>query len=283
MTMPDTASVPITVDSFGLTDKGRVRETNQDNFLIVAIRKAVDVRQSSLSPESLGNKFGAADAHLFVVADGVGGGPDGDRASESVVSALLAYVAETAGCYQKLTTSGEHELFERLEETVREVHGKLISDKGSRRSQAPATTLTMVLLAWPRAYFIHVGDSRAYVRRRGRLQRLTRDQTFGEYMVSLGAWTEEQAAGSKPAATLSSAVGGPDLSPVVGLVDLEPGDSILLCTDGLTGHLDDERIAVVLDQPAGAEVMSRQLVDEALAAGGRDNVAVIVVRSLPAP
>ncbi len=282
MTMPAAAGRPITVDCFGLTDKGHVRESNQDNFLIVAIRRAVDVRHSSLSAEALANKFGAADAHLFVVADGVGGGPEGDHASESVVAALLAYVAGAAGCYQKLTTSGEHELFERLEQTVREVHQKLISHPGSRRSQAPATTLTMVLLAWPRAYFIHVGDSRAYVRRRGRLQRLTRDQTVGEYMVSLGAWTEEQAAGSRPAATLSSAVGGPDLSPAVGLVDLEPGDSILLCTDGLTRHLEDDRIAAVLDQPDGAESVTRQLVDEALTAGGRDNVAVIVVRAVAA-
>ena len=93
-----------------------------------------------------------------------------------------------------------------LEETVQKVHGQLLSEAGGPHVKAPATTLTLVLLVWPRAYLVHVGDSRAYVRRRGRVQALTRDQTFGEYMVSAGAWTEEQAAHSRTAETLASAV-----------------------------------------------------------------------------
>lgn len=279
--MSDTATAPATVDSFGLTDKGKVRQTNEDNFLIVVIRKTIDVRHSSLSPEALSHRFGGSDGHLFVVADGVGGRPDGDLASERTVTAILEYVGQTAGCFRQFSAAKEHELFGRLEETVQEVHGQLMTEYGDRRRQVPATTLTMVLLVWPRAYLVHVGDSRAYVRRRGRLQRLTRDQTMGEYMVSVGAWTEEQAAASRPGATLSSAIGGTELTPVVGLVDLEPGDSIMLCTDGLIKHVSDERIAEVLAQPSGAEAASRQLVDEALADGGTDNVSVIVVRSVP--
>ncbi|MBA2706385.1 MAG: hypothetical protein H0U59_01090 [Gemmatimonadaceae bacterium] len=88
----------------------------------------------------------------------------------------------------------------------------------------------------------------------GELPQLTRDQTLAEYMVSLGAWTDEQAASSRPGATLSSAIGGPELLQVVGLVDLEPGDSIVLCTDGLTRHLSDNVAVIVvrsLRQPDG--------------------------------
>jgi protein phosphatase len=139
----------------------------------------------------------------------------------------------------------------------------------------------MVLLIWPRAYFIHVGDSRAYVRRRGRLQQLTRDQTLGEYMVTVGAWTEEQAAQSGPGATLSSAIGGSELDPVVGLVDLEPGDSVMLCTDGLTKHVSNERIADLMEKATDVQGVGQALVDEALAGGGTDNIAVVVVTALP--
>jgi protein phosphatase len=269
--------MPVAIDSFGLTDKGKVREANEDNFLIVDIHRAVDIRHSSLPPDALANRFGSADAHLFVVADGVGGGPRGEHASQDAISALLQYVSGTVGCFNRLESTREQDLFERLEETVRDVDKKLRAEHSGQRGPAPATTLTMVLLIWPRAYLIHVGDSRAYVRRRGRLQQLTRDQTIGEYMVALGAWTEEQAARARPAATLSSAIGGAELHPVVGLVDLEPGDSVMLCTDGLTKHVSNERIETLMERAGDVEGVARQLVGEALEGGGTDNVTAIVV------
>lgn len=279
MMTPDRISHPVTIDSFGLTDPGKSRPTNEDNFLIVVIHKSVDVRYSSLSADSLAHKFGAADGYLFVVADGVGGRPEGDVASERTVAALLEYVSQTVGCFRQLSTIKEHELFDRLEETVQKVHQGLLTDYAGRRGGSPATTLTMVLLVWPRAYLVHVGDSRAYVRRKGKVQRLTRDQTMGEFMISVGAWTEEQAAGSRPGATLSSAIGGSELTPIVGLIDLEPGDGLMLCTDGLTKHVSDERISEVLVQSANAETMGRQLVTDALDDGGTDNIAVIVAQA----
>ncbi|HVF40537.1 MAG TPA: protein phosphatase 2C domain-containing protein [Gemmatimonadaceae bacterium] len=268
----------ITIDAFGMTDRGKRRELNQDNFLIVEINKSVSIHHSSLTPDAISGKLGSAGGHLFVVADGVGGGPEGERASEDAIRALLEYVARTVGCFNSLSPVNEDELFARLEKSVRGVHESLLETAGPGK-QGPATTLTMVLLIWPRAYLVHVGDSRAYVRRNGKSQMLTRDQTLAEYMMNVGAWTEEQAASSRPGATLMSAVGGPNFEPVVGLVDLEPGDSIMLCTDGLTKHVSDERIASVLDQPEDAETMSRTLMNEALAGGGTDNVSVIVVRS----
>jgi serine/threonine protein phosphatase PrpC len=281
--MSDTVGDSVTIDSFGLTDPGKVRESNEDSFLIVAIGKSVDVRQSSLSPESLTGTLNATSGHLFVVADGVGGRPDGEVASERTVAAVLEYVGQTVGCFHAFDPAAEHELLERLEATVQGVHRQLLSDYGNRRGHVPATTLTMLLLVWPRAYLVHVGDSRAYVRRRGHMQRLTRDQNLGEHMIAAGAWTEEQAAGARNAAVLSSAIGGTDLVPVVGLVDLEPGDSLMLCTDGLTRHVSDHRIEELLERPDDAQRVARQLVADALEAGGSDNVAVIVMRSSPQP
>lgn len=269
----------VRIDSFGVTDRGKVRENNEDNFLIVDIKKSVDIVHSSLSDEALASRFGAGSAHLFAVADGVGGGPEGERASESVVTSLLRYASDTVGCFNSYTPSKEIELIDKLEDTVRAVHEKLLAEQVGKHREAPATTLTMLLLIWPRAYLIHVGDSRAYVKRRDRVQRLTRDQTFGNYMVSVGAWTEEQAATAKPGAVLSSAIGGPELAPVVGLIDLEPGDSLMLCTDGLTRYANDDFVASVLEQPVSAESMCGQFLNHALEQGGRDNIAVIVVRT----
>jgi protein phosphatase len=137
----------------------------------------------------------------------------------------------------------------------------------------------MVTLTWPRAYLVHVGDSRAYYLRRGRLRQITRDQTTGEYMVDVGAWTEEQAARAKVSANLTSALGGSEMIPAVGLIDLEPGDVLLLCTDGLTKHVSDARIAEVLGTDTPVEAMCRELVREALDDGGTDNITVIVART----
>ncbi len=277
--MTTTRPTQVTIDAYGLTDTGKVRKENEDHFLVADVSKRVDMLCGSLSLEALNHRVGTSGAQLLVVADGVGGGPDGDLASERTAAAVLTYVGKTAGCFHGLGVDREHELLGALEETVHEVHRQLVDEAGGPQRKAPATTVTLVLLVWPRAYLIHVGDSRAYVRRRGRVQALTRDQTFGEYMVSAGAWTEEQAASSRTAETLASAVGGSELAPTVGLVDLEPGDSLMLCTDGLTKHVSDERIGDVLAMPVTSKEMVTLLVADALAAGGSDNVSVIVAQA----
>lgn len=277
--MTPTIAGPVTIDAFGMTDRGKVREDNEDHFLVAHIRKSVDLLCGSLSEETLSHRVGTATAQLFVVADGVGGGPDGDVASERTAAAVLTYASKTAGCFHSLSVERENALLEALETTVQEVHSQL-HDSAGPQGRSPATTLTLVLLVWPRAYLVHVGDSRAYVRRRGRVQALTRDQTLGEYMMSVGAWTEEQAARARTGETLASAVGGAEMSPTVGLVDLEVGDSLMLCTDGLTNQVSRERIEEVLALPVDARGMVEQLVKDALAAGGNDNVSVIVARGV---
>jgi serine/threonine protein phosphatase PrpC len=279
--MIDTVAVAA-VDAFGLTDRGLVRDGNEDHFLIAQISKSIEVRQTSLPPDAIAHELAGAAGYLLAVADGVGGGPEGDVASERALSAMLSYVGKAATCFQSLDTSAEHALLEKFEAVVHDVHADLMHEYGGITSKLPATTLTLVLLVWPRAYHVQVGDSRAYVRRGGRLQRLTRDQTLGEFMVSVGAWTDEKARMASTAETLSSAIGGSELEPVVGLIDLAPGDSLLLCTDGLTKHVSDEEIAGALAQAESAEATSRTLVRDALAGGGTDNVTVIVVRTTPA-
>jgi protein phosphatase len=267
------------VDCHGVSDRGKVRERNEDHFVIAHLNKSVIIGQTSIDQSAIAGRFGVESAHLLAVADGVGGRADGDVASGRALTAVLEFFAGAAGTFQGIDTHREHDLLQNLENAVHEVHQSLLKEFGGERAEVPATTVTLLLLVWPRAYLVHVGDSRAYVRRRGRLQRLTRDQTLGQIMYAAGAWTEEQAARPGAPATLASAIGGTELFPVVGLVDLEVGDSVLLCTDGLTRHVPDERIAELLAGPQNAQATSQQLVDEALAAGGRDNVTVVVLKS----
>lgn len=267
------------VDAFGLTDMGKVRTNNEDHFVIASIRRSLTVHHTSLTDQTPFEEMRSAEARLFVVADGVGGRPGGELASGTAVEDMLEYMAEIAGSFNNHDVEREHEFLDRLEAAVRHAHDRILRELGTG-GHGPSTTLTMVILVAPRAYVVHVGDSRAYYLHAGRLRQMTRDQTTGQYMVDLGAWTDAQAARAGASANLTSAVGGSELEPAIGLVDLEPGDVLLLCTDGLTKHVSDQQIAELLGGAGDAEAACRGLVGAALDDGATDNVTVVVARVL---
>jgi protein phosphatase len=282
--MTATPTAGIRVDARGLTDIGKKRKANEDHFVILTLRKAVEVHDSSLSDTRVFDRLRAPEGWLFVVGDGVGGTAGGALASETAVTTLAEFLAQAANSFSRIEPDKEHELLEQLEAAVHAAHRTITekygggADRGRNAPSGPATTLTMALLVWPRAYIVHVGDSRAFYLRKGRLRQLTRDQTTGEYMVNMGAWTEEQASKAPIGGTLVSAVGADEMTPAVGLVDLQAGDTLMLCTDGLTRHVNDERITALLGRGTDAAAACRELVDEALAGGGHDNITVIVAR-----
>ncbi|HEU5219318.1 MAG TPA: protein phosphatase 2C domain-containing protein [Gemmatimonadales bacterium] len=268
------------VDSFGLTDMGRVRKNNEDQFVIASLRKSMDLEHCSFERDESFERVRSSGARLFMVADGVGGRPDGEMASGTAVQTMLEYLGQTAGCFHNMDVERESEFLAHLEGAVKRAHERILAEFGAH-GHGPSTTLTMATLVGPRAYIVHVGDSRAYYLHKGRLRQLTTDQTMGRYMVDAGAWTDEQAARFPVAGNLTSALGSSEMMPGIGLVDLEPGDVLLLCTDGLTKHVPDEQIAEVLGTPGSAESRCRALVDLALAGGGSDNVTVLVARMEP--
>jgi protein phosphatase len=265
------------VDVFGLSDVGKKRQRNEDHFVIATLRKEIALRQTNLEDTTVFDHARGTEAQLLAVADGVGGQAGGDVASRTAVTSLVAYLNTTMSCFNNLDVDAEHEFLEKLENGVHAAHEDVRVANG-RLSRPPATTLTMITLVWPRAYVVHVGDSRAMYLHDGWLRPLTRDQTMGEAMVDAGAMTEEQASRSSLSQTLYSALGGTDMMPHVGLVDFAVGDVLLMCSDGLTKHVSDTRISEVLGQPWTAEQMTRTLVQDALDGGGSDNVTVIVAR-----
>ena len=109
--MTDTLPAAV-IDAFGITDRGLVREGNEDHFLIARVSKAIEVRQTSMPSERVDHELGGAVGYVLAVADGVGGGPEGELASERTLATVLSYIGKATSCFQGLSTSAEHELLE---------------------------------------------------------------------------------------------------------------------------------------------------------------------------
>jgi PPM family protein phosphatase len=265
----------VRVDVSGLSHSGKVRSVNEDHFAIMTLQKAVQLRATNLNDTTLLDRLRKPEVYILVVADGVGGGTGGKIASGVAVKSVVEYLAEAVGCVRDFDAEQENAFLEQLSRAVERGHERL--KEMFQTHGGPATTLTMMTLVWPRAYVVHVGDSRGYYLRRGTLKQFTRDQTMGNYLVDIGAVTEQHAQKAGLYNVLSSAVGG-DLVPSIGVVDLADGDAVLLCTDGLTKHVSNERIAEILGSQS-AEAAAHTLIDAALDGGGTDNVTVVVAKA----
>ena len=269
------------IDVFGLTHSGRVRSENQDHFLICALRKQMVVHQTSL-PET-GNLMAGPErlAFLAMVADGVGGGTRGEVASRLVLEAVTQYVSGTMRSYYAAGSADDQEFFEALQEGAVQCHSEL-RRRGEEdpEFQGMATTLTLYLGVWPRAYLLQVGDSRCYLFRDGELRQITRDQTMAQELIDLGVLTRNDAAATRYARTLSSSLGGHQSDPVVTRFDMTWGTVVLLCSDGLTAHVSDDRIRERLRTMTSARQVCESLLEEALEDGGTDNISIIVGRAI---
>lgn len=265
------------LDIAGTTDVGAVRTENEDQFFVASIDKSVSIQQTSIESTASIEHRKKPCAWLLAVADGCGGMAHGRRASQMAVRVVAECIGHAIECYYEFDSDGEGEFLDRLRAAIESAHESVNREVGDRAAEA-GTTLTLVALVWPRAYIAHVGDSRAYVQRGERLRQITRDQTMAESMVDQGLMSKETAASLGLEHVLTSAVGG-SIEPTFSVFDLQPGDSLLLCTDGLTKHVADAEIATALQATEDAQSIVDGLKGRALERGGTDNVTVIVARS----
>lgn len=281
-TAPDRRPRDEDIDAYGLTHPGKVRIENQDHFLICALKKQMVVRLTSLpdadnlmaGPERL--------ASLAMVADGVGGGNKGAEASRIALQAVAQYVSSSMRCYYAAGSADDQELSDALQQAALQSHTELVRrGEADPQYRGMATTLTLYLGVWPRAYLLQVGDSRCYLLRRGELIQITRDQTMAQELIDLGVLSRTEAPDSRFAHTLSSSIGGRQTNPVVTRFDMAWGNVVLLCSDGLTRHVSDERIRDKLRSMTSARQVCEDLVQEALDDGGTDNITVVVGRAVP--
>jgi len=268
------------IDAFGLTHPGRVRPSNQDHFLIGFLRQRLDVWQSSL-PEF--SELPVAEdrlASLMMVADGVGGGQKGESASRVAVEELAQYITESVRCYYTADT-GDSDFTRALEAGAMKSH-RAVVDRGvsDPASRGMATTLTLWIGVWPWCYLLQVGDSRYYQYRDGHLIQISRDQTMAQELLDSGVFAKAAAANSPLSNVLSSSIGGPQTAPVVKRLPNSWGTTHLLCSDGLTKHVPDKRIAERLGAMKSARQVCEDLLQDALDGGGTDNITITVGRAV---
>ena len=268
------------IDAHGVTHPGKVRPDNQDHFLLCSLRKQLVVRGSSIPGAEGLLAESERLASLAMVADGVGCAAKGETASRVALAAVTQYVSRSLRCYYG-ASEDEQELLHALQEAARRSHAELLHrGEADRAYQGMATTLTLYLGVWPRAYLLQVGDSRCYLLRHGELAQITRDQTMAQAMVDLGLVKAEDAANSRLAHTLTSAIGGSATEPVVTRFDMSWDHVLLLCSDGLTRHVADDRIRDVLRGMTSARQACETLLAGALECGGTDNITIVVGRAV---
>jgi serine/threonine protein phosphatase PrpC len=250
------------------SDAGRVRDHNEDACLAWQFMLA----QHGQPPLPMG---------LFIIADGMGGHALGEQASalsvrlaaENVIRHVcLPVLDDDDGRYERVPIN------EVLEQSVQLAHQAV-----TQRIPESGTTLTMALVLGDGAYIAHVGDSRAYVGTLDSLQLLTQDHSVAARLVEMGQATPEEATSQRN--VLYRALGqGIEIEPDILYCDLERGQYLLLCCDGLWGKVKDEEIAVIVKAALTPDVACQNLVARANENGGEDNISVILVaRGWPLP
>lgn len=269
------------IDVYGLTHPGKVRKENQDHFLIASLSKQMLVDRTSLPADSQLQTEPERLASLAMVADGVGSGGGGEEASRQAVLAVTEYVARSTEAFYG-AGAAEPETFARiLADAAMQCHARLVERAGQASGKVRfATTLTLWLGLWPEAYLLQVGDSRCYLYHGGSLTQLSRDQTMAQDLVDKGVMSRTGAFNSPWAHVLSSAIGGQQAAPVVTRITRDWGTVVLLCSDGLTKHVSDERIAERVAQLTSSQQLCEDLLQDALDGGGTDNITIIVGRTL---
>src|SRR5438270_3354217 len=229
-------------DAVCKTDTGRQRRDNEDNAY--------------------------ARAPVFVVADGMGGAQAGEVASKVAIEAFERELPDEGSPEERLST--------RVREANRQIYDR---SHAERESAGMGTTLTAAYLDESTVAIAHVGDSRAYMLRDGTLQRLTRDHSLVDELVRRGKLTEEQAAEHPQRSIITRALGPePDVEVDTWTYPMRPGDVLLLCSDGLTSMVAEERVEEILGGSTDLGAVAQKLIDEANAAGGRDNITVVLSR-----
>lgn len=265
------SSLAVVVDSYGLSDVGLVRTNNEDSFLIASPTTDFVNR----NPAEL-NGIIPQNGTMFLVADGMGGAQAGEVASRMAVETVGRNFIDALG---KQVVVDQQSLITALTETIREAN-ELIFQQGQKRTElnGMGTTLTAAIVLGGTILFAQLGDSRAYLARKGVISQMTKDQSLVAQMVASGSLTPEEAKTHPKRNVILQALGiQSQVDVAITLAELRRGDQIVLCSDGLSGKVDAEEIKEFLEkfEPKAA---CQGLVRMARERGGEDNITVIVAR-----
>ena len=269
------------VELHAQTDVGRVRQGNEDNFLVLDLttERSWTGSEGERPPDGLSRFECGSRGAVLAVSDGMGGALAGDVASRMAVETVREMLVEDD------TTRQAEEAEPPLIEAVRNattyanfaIHRRSLEDA---RCSGMGATLTAAAVTNARLELVQVGDSRAYVIRGGEIRLATKDQSLVQQLVDVGQITEEDAETHMFRNVILQALGAQsDLAPVVSSVALRRGDLVLLCSDGLSGKLRAEEMRELIES-AGGDLAAAcdALVREANARGGEDNITVVLAR-----
>jgi PPM family protein phosphatase len=281
---PEAISSGVQIEVAALSDKGNVRDKNEDHYFVARAGRHVTTMLTNVPSQDVPSQFGET-GYLMVVADGMGGHAGGEVASRLAIATLINITLHVPDWILRLDDEHAQKLMERTAMRLRQVH-ETLKEKArlDPRLQGMGTTMTAAFSLGNDLFVAQVGDSRAYLFRDGSLQLLTRDHTQAQMLADLGAISQQDVACHRLRHVLTNALGSPqlDVRAEIRRWKLVDGDRLLLCTDGLTDMIDDAAIAAVLSRESRSNETCRLLVDGALANGGRDNITVVVARySMP--
>jgi len=265
------------VELAGATDVGCLRDHNEDTYLIADLGRWLDIHDSSLPVPDAQRRIPGPKGTLMMVADGMGGHGGGEVASAVAVDMIAQFALYAMPWVTQPDEEEEKELLEKLGGAMSRCQSRLQSVAVRKRIDQfqPGTTLTVAYALWPKLYVAHAGDSRLYMFRDDELTQITTDHTVGQALRASGA------IGSEPSRfdhILVNVVGGggETVRAEAHSVRLQTGDRLLLCSDGLTGHMSDGGIAHELRTATTARDACHAMIEGAKAGGGSDNITVIV-------
>lgn len=273
------SSARVEVDAGGLSDRGLVRSMNEDHFIVVRYGRSLETLATNLSGDPLGGRHQEV-GYGFLVADGIGGQAAGEVASRSAIQELIDLVVNTPDWIMNRNANLADIVMQRMAERMLQVNERLLREAAADpRLVGMGTTMTFACSLGLELIVCHIGDSRAYLFREEKLRQLTRDMTMAQELVDVGLLSPAAAATSRLRHYLTQHLGGEGKGIAeVEHLTLQNGDRLLLCSDGLTGMVDDDAIAQVLSASPTPTAACQILVDLALKAGGRDNITVVVAQ-----
>lgn len=276
---PAEARPPLAVRAAGLTDRGQVRPTNEDHFAVAELARTLHIHESSV-PQAP-TQYSSRRGHVFLLADGMGGHTAGEVASALTVGTIEGFLLNCLKFFFKLSAPDEHQVMREFRDALQAADARIFEEAERHPEMfGMGTTLTMAFATERRLLVAHAGDSRCYLFSGTDLHQLTRDHTVAAELARRGVIDAGEVARHPYRHVITNVVGGkqPGVTAEMQRFDLEPGDVVLLCSDGLTDALTDEQIAAVLREEAEPRAACARLVAEANERGGRDNITVIVAQ-----
>jgi PPM family protein phosphatase len=262
-------TAPLDIAVAAASDVGQVREHNEDSFLVGDLNSQMRVELPADAAKAESWRTSGERGPLLVVCDGMGGVEGGEVASDLAAQVIWREMKGTPA-------TRDPEVFARLLRRATRVanHDVHAMSKREPGLRGMGTTVSAAGVVGDRLVIATVGDSRAYVLRRGALVQVTRDQSLSSALLAAGH-NEEEAA-SAGSAILQALGVGDDVEPSLSIIELRRGDRVLLCSDGLHGLVGDPALAVLMSEPHTVSESVTLLVTAARAAGGTDNITAIV-------